>query len=394
MRRHPSQKSRSVRTWEVPAAISAAVLLFYADAILTPARAEENWEPAVAESGAKANRNMPGPRAQARWRSTVSTTAGDDVAARVAASGTPAFQGYDEVARFAAPALLDAGSLPPPSPPAQGAWSAIVTGALAPEQPSTAAPAVRGRRVAEQSAPPAPAPGEGAITSETNDAATERPIAAPATVPAAAPASPAAVPAVQRPTSEGSATAPAAAPAPATSATPAASRAGQAKPFDAVSADSTPAQQYCSNIADTATDARAAWQAKKIAEMEAELDKRIADLAVKTEEIKVWLARRDEFSKRAQEKLVGFYTRMRPDASALQLAAMDEETAAAVLTKLDTKVASAVMNEMDPARAARLAAIISGAAKVPPVQPPKSASAPVKPTGEGSAAQPPSRTKS
>ncbi len=133
------------------------------------------------------------------------------------------------------------------------------------------------------------------------------------------------------------------------------------KPLELLPPGASPVQQYCFNTTDAVADARVAWQAKKIADMEGELDKRVALLETKTEEFKTWLARRDEFSKKAQEKLVAFYTRMRPDAAALQLAAMDEETAAAVLTKIDAKAASAVMSEMEPARAAKLAGIISGA---------------------------------
>ena len=45
-----------------------------------------------------------------------------------------------------------------------------------------------------------------------------------------------------------------------------------------------------------------------------------------------WVTRRDEFLKQgATTSLVPIYSRMRPDAAALQLAVMDEETAAAVL---------------------------------------------------------------
>jgi len=137
-------------------------------------------------------------------------------------------------------------------------------------------------------------------------------------------------------------------------------------PLDALPPSATPAQQYCYNTTDSAQDARFAWQAKKIQEMEAELDKRSQQLEAKTQEYKRWLARRDEFSRKAQEKLVGFYAKMRPDAAALQLSSMDEETAAAVLTKLETKIASAIMGEMVPDSAAKIATIISGAAKIPP----------------------------
>jgi flagellar motility protein MotE (MotC chaperone) len=42
---------------------------------------------------------------------------------------------------------------------------------------------------------------------------------------------------------------------------------------------------------------------------------------------------------------------------------MDEETAAAILFKLDPKYASAILSEIPAAKAARLAAAISGAGK-------------------------------
>jgi flagellar motility protein MotE (MotC chaperone) len=137
-------------------------------------------------------------------------------------------------------------------------------------------------------------------------------------------------------------------------------------PLETPPPNATAAQQYCFNTVDTAADARFAWQAKKIKEMEGELDKRAQQLEAKTEEYKQWLQRRDDFSRKAHEKLVGFYSRMRPDAAALQLATLDEEMAAAVVTKLETKVASQIMGEMDPERAAKIATIISGAAKIPP----------------------------
>jgi flagellar motility protein MotE (MotC chaperone) len=136
-------------------------------------------------------------------------------------------------------------------------------------------------------------------------------------------------------------------------------------PLDALPPNATPAQQYCFNTADSAADARFAWQAKKIQDMEAELDKKAQQLEAKTEEYKRWLERRDEFARKAHEKLVGFYTRMRADAAALQLATLDEEMAAAVVMKLQTKVASQIMGEMDPERAAKIASIISGAGKIP-----------------------------
>jgi flagellar motility protein MotE (MotC chaperone) len=170
------------------------------------------------------------------------------------------------------------------------------------------------------------------------------------------------------------------------------------RPLEALPAEATAAQQYCFNTADSAADARFAWQAKKIKEMEAELEKRAQQLEAKTEEYKKWLARRDEFSKKAQEKLVAFYAKMRPDAAALHMTAMDDESAAALLTKLEPKVASLVMAEITPEKAAKIAAVISGAARIPPNRRPRPATpVPTQGTGQtqgdGSAATPDNRSR-
>ena len=126
------------------------------------------------------------------------------------------------------------------------------------------------------------------------------------------------------------------------------------------------ARQYCVNIANAAADARFAWQKKTLADTEQELEKRIALLEAKTAEFQKWVTRRDEFVKKARDNLVLIYSRMRPDAAAMQLTAMDEETASAVLLKLEPRTASLILNEMEPAQAARLTAIIGGAARTTP----------------------------
>lgn len=124
------------------------------------------------------------------------------------------------------------------------------------------------------------------------------------------------------------------------------------------------AQQYCFNIADAAKDARYAWQKKTLADIELELNKRIALLDARTAEYQKWLARRDEFIRNAEENVVKIMSGMRPDAAAVQLALMNEEAAAAVIAKLNTRNASAVLNEMEPSKAAKLTMIITGATKL------------------------------
>ena len=136
--------------------------------------------------------------------------------------------------------------------------------------------------------------------------------------------------------------------------------------------ETSAARQYCVNIANAAADARFAWQKKALAATEQELEKRIALLEAKTAEFQKWVTRRDEFVKKARDNLVLIYSRMRPDAAAMQLTAMDEETASAVLLRLEPRIASLILNEMEPAQAARLTAIIGGAARTTPAATPRS----------------------
>ena len=120
------------------------------------------------------------------------------------------------------------------------------------------------------------------------------------------------------------------------------------------------AQQYCANIASAAADARYAWQAKQLAELEGRIKQRIADLETKQTEYRTWLQRREDAIKAAEKGLVGIYSKMRPEAASQQLSALDDATAAAVLGRLSPRNAGAILNEMDTRRAARLANAIAG----------------------------------
>ena len=135
-------------------------------------------------------------------------------------------------------------------------------------------------------------------------------------------------------------------------------------------APQTTGDQYCSNIANAAADARAAWQKRTLAETEKQVEKRVEELNGKIAEYQKWLARRDEFSRKAQSAITDIYAKMKPDAAAQQLAALDEETAAAVITKLSPKISSALMAEMDAKKAARLTSIIASSSKGPNGKPP------------------------
>ena len=120
---------------------------------------------------------------------------------------------------------------------------------------------------------------------------------------------------------------------------------------------------YCENIIDVAAEARAAFRLKKLQELEQQVEMRIKLLETKRAEIESWLVKREKFVDTAQKQLIEIYRRMRPDAAALQLAALNEMTAAAVILQLKPRTASTILNEMDPKLAARLASFVSYAAK-------------------------------
>lgn len=133
-------------------------------------------------------------------------------------------------------------------------------------------------------------------------------------------------------------------------------------------AEQAPAEQasdqlrYCEAIHDPAREARAAWQAQALLEIEERIEARLEDLARERAAYEDYLARREEFLRRAEEGVIEIYARMRPDAAAAQLAAMDNQTASAVIAKLNPRQASAILNEMEPGRAALLTRTVAGSA--------------------------------
>jgi len=119
-------------------------------------------------------------------------------------------------------------------------------------------------------------------------------------------------------------------------------------------------QKFCANNVVTAGDAKAAWQAAKLKELDEQIKQRIAELESKRAEYQEWLKKREEAMKKAEEGIVAIYARMRPDAAASQLAAMDDDMAAALLAKLTPQKASQILNEIEPGRAARLTNTMAG----------------------------------
>ena len=122
-------------------------------------------------------------------------------------------------------------------------------------------------------------------------------------------------------------------------------------------------RRFCSNIADAARDRRYALQQVELETLQKDIDKRIAALEEKRAEYEDWLARRNDFLAKAEGNLVDIYSRMRPDAAAERLAAVNVELAAGILMKLQARQAGIILNEMDSKAAAALTGIMASAAR-------------------------------
>ena len=142
--------------------------------------------------------------------------------------------------------------------------------------------------------------------------------------------------------------------------------AAQQKPGEPGKTEESRPAQYCAGIANAAADARFAWQKEALTALSKDIENLISQLEAKRAEYEEWLKRRQAFLAKADESVTAIYARMRPEAAAQQLTAMDSEAAAAILTRLDARIASAILNEMEPGRAARLANVITN---TPPKKP-------------------------
>ena len=119
--------------------------------------------------------------------------------------------------------------------------------------------------------------------------------------------------------------------------------------------------RYCGNLAPTASEARAAYQAHQLAELEDRVRQASQNLERSAAEAREWVNKREAMMKAGTDDIVAVYGKMSADAAATQMAVMDDSMAAAVLAKLNPRVASAILSEMDAEKAARLAAIMAGA---------------------------------
>ena len=122
----------------------------------------------------------------------------------------------------------------------------------------------------------------------------------------------------------------------------------------------TEASRFCVTVAPSVAEARIAWQTKRLAELDAQVKQRLADLEKAEAAMQEWVAKRDALLKAASDDLVAIYARMQPENAAVQLSAMDDQMAAAILGKLKPAAAGAILDEMEAERASKLASFLSG----------------------------------
>jgi flagellar motility protein MotE (MotC chaperone) len=119
--------------------------------------------------------------------------------------------------------------------------------------------------------------------------------------------------------------------------------------------------RYCAALAPSAAEARAAYQLRRLSDLQQQVRDEVEKLETKETAAREWVTKRDAMMKSATEDVVAIYGKMAPDAAATQLSAMEEGMAAAVLAKLKPQTASAILAEMEADKAAKLSTLIAGA---------------------------------
>ena len=137
----------------------------------------------------------------------------------------------------------------------------------------------------------------------------------------------------------------------------------QSTPAGLSTATAEEVERFCTNVVDAARDRRYAMQQAELQQLQKEIDSRIKLLEQRRAEYEDWLKRREAFVDQAKEGVLAIYSKMRPDAAAMQMAELRADIAAALLMKLEPQKASVILNEMDKKVAANLTHIMVAAAR-------------------------------
>lgn len=135
------------------------------------------------------------------------------------------------------------------------------------------------------------------------------------------------------------------------------------KPKPAMS-ESDEIARYCAALGPSIVEARAAYQLRRLEELEVEAREQIEKLEVKERAAREWVTKREQMLKAATDDVVAIFAKMTPEAAAGELASMDDMIAASVLAKLKPAAAGAILTEMPAEKASKLSTLIAGAQPV------------------------------
>ena len=119
--------------------------------------------------------------------------------------------------------------------------------------------------------------------------------------------------------------------------------------------------RYCAALGPSIVEARAAYQLRRLEDLEVQMREQAEKLEAKESAAREWVTKREQMMKAAADDVVAIYAKMSPEAAAGELANMDEVVAASVLAKLKPGVAGAILSEIPPEKAAKLSTLIAGA---------------------------------
>ncbi len=98
---------------------------------------------------------------------------------------------------------------------------------------------------------------------------------------------------------------------------------------------------------------------KELKRLEAEVDKKLAQLETIRQEIKKLLAQKDAREQKRIRDLSKMYAKMSPDKAAAIISTLDQKLAVSLLADMKTKAAAKILNNMDRDKAAQLTTAFS-----------------------------------
>jgi flagellar motility protein MotE (MotC chaperone) len=131
-----------------------------------------------------------------------------------------------------------------------------------------------------------------------------------------------------------------------------------------VSQTPTLARDYCAAFVSEAEKARESRQKVELDDLNATLDKKLAEINEKTALLEKWVSQREAIMAEATTSVLKIYETMDPTVAAQEIAKLDLVGASAIIRKMKPAKASDILKEMPPATAARIVAVISSEANL------------------------------